>query len=1101
MKAHEFKHSRSAAPRQGLALCLLALLLFGAAPALPQSGSARQATAIDLVCPCSIESVGEKSIRVKASIKNKNTVASRELLFGLEVYQHGFRERGQYYRYRERGWYFYGGGRYFDLAVYPPVAAGKTAKVDVLMTLDSELSRSENISWSTHGVHALWLAEIFRYEEHINDGRSFYGSDVRGQVIFPPVGEEGFSETLTSIDYLTDTDKDGVTDYNERLMNTKPDDANDKPGTVTLDIMAVYTADLKARYQGEPLSCMAHSLEWANMALKNSSIDARFRFVRTRGLEAGVVPPGVWADAWNFVQRQEGLFDSISDERLKAGADLLVLFHTTSGGSANVPSLSRIMGYDDFEDEGKERHLKERPLYEFENTKSQSACGGPGSGIRNSVLAHELGHNLGLLHSVRQNNAWAVFKGARGHGEDGDFATVMAYPSAYDTDLRVQYYSNPKVDLCGSSKSRPCGVEMDEALAADAAGAIRAVMYKVAQWAPDPLDSDGDGTVDFFDVFPNDSTEWWDSDGDKIGDNADMDDDNDGLTDAEEKALGTDPKDEDTDNDGVIDRFDRYPSNYLTSGYDADNDGVDAAMDANDNDPGVKWTRSIVTLTPDATIPANLIATFDDTTEDIAAIRANTEKYELTGMFADASLTSWNDGDAIRNEVNSHPDSRYALVGNGSVRTGRVGGMTGSKATGSIKIKGVMVKGGYISFLMVGGNHETDVGINLYEAGTSNLLSGWKSNLCFSGLGGDFNWKHFNVRALAGQSVDIEIYDNSDDSGMGMAIESVVCGSVAFDHLYQSDYARGELVGTAIAPPDMDGDGLSDAWEATLGTNPLLADTDGDGLSDAWEATLGTNPLVADSDGDNVNDGADAFPLDRNEITDTDGDRIGNNADPDDDNDGLTDIEEAALGTNPLLADTDGDNVNDGADAFPLDRNEITDTDGDRIGNNADPDDDNDGLTDIEEVALGTNSLLADTDGDNVNDGADAFPLDRNEITDTDGDRIGNNADPDDDNDGLTDIEEAALGTNPLLADTDGDGVNDIRDIAPMDITVAYEPDRHQVLLPGGRDARNVVADFDDLAEIRAKIAKYELTGVFADPSLANWNRFEAEDEAAGVGN
>ena len=85
-----------------------------------------------------------------------------------------------------------------------------------------------------------------------------------------------------------------------------------------------------------------------------------------------------------------------------------------------------------------------------------------------------------------------------------------------------------------------------------------------------------------------------------------------------------------------------------------------------------------------------------------------------------------------------------------------------------------------------------------------------------------------------------------------------------------------------------------------------------------------------------MNDSIDAFPLDDSETTDTDGDRIGDNADPDDDNDGLTDIEEAALGTNPLLADTDGDNVNDGADAFPLDATETTDSDGDNVGDNAD---------------------------------------------------------------------------------------------------------------------------------------------------------------------
>ena len=46
-------------------------------------------------------------------------------------------------------------------------------------------------------------------------------------------------------------------------------------------------------------------------------------------------------------------------------------------------------------------------------------------------------------------------------------------------------------------------------------------------------------------------------------------------------------------------------------------------------------------------------------------------------------------------------------------------------------------------------------------------------------------------------------------------------------------------------------------------------------------------------------------------------------------------------------------------------------------------------------------------------DESDAFPLDAGEIADSDSDGIGNNADTDDDNDGLLDTEEAALGTNP----------------------------------------------------------------------------------------
>jgi hypothetical protein len=45
-------------------------------------------------------------------------------------------------------------------------------------------------------------------------------------------------------------------------------------------------------------------------------------------------------------------------------------------------------------------------------------------------------------------------------------------------------------------------------------------------------------------------------------------------------------------------------------------------------------------------------------------------------------------------------------------------------------------------------------------------------------------------------------------------------------------------------------------------------DMDGDGLTNAQEYLLGTNPFCADSDGDGVPDGQDAFPLDPTRSTD-----------------------------------------------------------------------------------------------------------------------------------------------------------------------------------------------------------------------------------------
>lgn len=53
-----------------------------------------------------------------------------------------------------------------------------------------------------------------------------------------------------------------------------------------------------------------------------------------------------------------------------------------------------------------------------------------------------------------------------------------------------------------------------------------------------------------------------------------------------------------------------------------------------------------------------------------------------------------------------------------------------------------------------------------------------------------------------------------------------------------------------LAGPDTDGDGISDADEIALGTNPAASDSDGDRLNDFDELINGSNPRSADTDGD-----------------------------------------------------------------------------------------------------------------------------------------------------------------------------------------------------------------------------------------------------------
>ena len=246
---------------------------------------------------------------------------------------------------------------------------------------------------------------------------------------------------------------------------------------------------------------------------------------------------------------------------------------------------------------------------------------------------------------------------------------------------------------------------------------------------------------------------------------------------------------------------------------------------------------------------------------------------------------------------------------------------------------------------------------------------------------------------------------------------------------------------------DPDNDGLSNLEEYRHGTDPNFSDTDHDGMSDGWEVAHGFNPLV-------------------------------NDAALDPDHDGLTNLQEYLLGTDPHNADTDGDGLSDGDEVNIYYTNPLlADTDGDgmpdkwEIVHGLNPlvpsdgalDPDGDGLNNLQEYQLGTDPYKFDTDGDGLVDGlsgvvtTNMYPagvVDANapgfvvgELSystspinpDTDGDGMPdgwevahgfNPLEPSDaaqdaDGDGFINRDEYLYGTDPHNPDTDGDGMSD----------------------------------------------------------------------------
>ncbi len=205
------------------------------------------------------------------------------------------------------------------------------------------------------------------------------------------------------------------------------------------------------------------------------------------------------------------------------------------------------------------------------------------------------------------------------------------------------------------------------------------------------------------------------------------------------------------------------------------------------------------------------------------------------------------------------------------------------------------------------------------------------------------------------------------------------------------------------------------------GTTVVVRDSDNDGMSDGWEDFNGLNKYEDDA-------GLDS------------------------DGDGLINIEEYRLLTDPQEADPDEDGFNDsqeircGTDPFdssfyPTDSDEDGLCDQWEIKYESDlnpaSDDDLDGLTNLEEYNYRCNPEAGDSDGDGLNDsdevnvhGTDPSHGDTDCDGLNDGDEINIHGtdpfDPDSEDDGMPDRWELAYGLNPMVndanQDADGDG-------------------------------------------------------------------------------
>jgi len=315
----------------------------------------------------------------------------------------------------------------------------------------------------------------------------------------------------------------------------------------------------------------------------------------------------------------------------------------------------------------------------------------------------------------------------------------------------------------------------------------------------------------------------------------------------------------------------------------------------------------------------------------------------------------------------------------------------------------------------------------------------------------DFNYK-FSIR-----SGEVHVMMNDIENNIGGTLITRLNGPEAPENIIFYDHSSiGGGVSGGGTPGNPSSTNVPYTYSGNFGNDKML---------DYW-AYLGSSQKILDKLSIAIEKDCNATPID------TDKDGIADNVDLDDDNDGVSDVQEFCnLGkkftclpnASDPSADDDLDRIPNYLDALNgitnigsgcIDANNdgacdvilaIYDTDGDNIPDHLDLDSDNDGITDLDEaghnqpdvdrngvidglpIVFGKNGLYdpIDADTSSLTAGSKFVPID------TDGDAIPDHDDLDSDNDGILDIREADYGYEIL--DKNSDGRIDITANLPVD--------------------------------------------------------------------